>query len=71
MCKLVDEKNNRLFCCQVIVISSQTYWSKVYILQIRKTFDRRLFLFLMKKCIHIMNPKKGMSPLLLFILYSI
>ena len=51
--KLVDEKK--------IVISSQTYWSKVYILQMLKKS------FLMKKGTKFTKQKH----VLLFILYSI
>ena len=49
------------FVVLVFVISSQIYWSKVYILQIlkKKLFDRKLIFFLTKKGTHIVNLKKA------------
>ena len=49
-----------------MMISSQKYWSKVYILQIKnKLLDIIVEFFLMNKGINIMDPKsknKDMSP---------
>jgi len=34
----------------------------VHLTNFKKNFDRKLIFFLMKKGIHIMNPKKDISP---------
>ena len=48
--KLVDEKNNRFFCCLRFVVS--TFFTKFEEI---KLFQRKLTVFLMTKCIHLVN----------------
>ena len=53
--KLVDEKNNRIFCC----------------VRVPDLEPKKFDFFLMKKAIHIMIKKKSKTNILPFILYSI